>query len=141
MFSLRLLTCVLLCLAVSPAPAGELVVVVNARSGVDRLSREEVVNIFMGRYRVLPSGVTAWPIDQPAALPARALFYRKLVDKDLSEINAYWARLVFSGKTSPPRQARRQGEVVDWVASHVGAVGYLDSDLVDARMQIVLPLP
>jgi len=139
----RLLLALLLCLLVWAAPpvaAGELVVVVNAGSGVTRLNREDVVNLFMGRYRELPSGVTARPIDQPATREGRALFYRKLVGKELDEINAYWARLYFSGKTSPPRQAKRYSEVIEWVASHEGGLGYIDSDDVDDRMKVVLEL-
>ena len=139
----RLLLALLLCLpewSAPPVAAGELVVVVNAGSGVTHLNRADVVNLFMGRYRELPSGVTARPIDQPATREGRALFYRKLVGKELDEINAYWARLYFSGKTSPPRQAQRYNEVIEWVASHEGGLGYIDSDDVDGRLKVVLEL-
>lgn len=131
------LLAVLAALASCPA-AAELVVVANAGSGVERLSRDEVINIFLGRYRQLPSGLAALPIDQPAEQPLKAQFYRKLVNKDLAEINAYWARLTFSGKTSPPRQAANAAEVVDWLAHTRGAIGYVERDMVDARIRIVM---
>lgn len=137
----RYLLTALLALLTVPvtAPAmADLVVVVNAGSGVERLSRDEVINIFLGRYRVLPSGLLALPIDQPASLPLKAQFYRKLVDKDLAEINAYWARLTFSGKTSPPHQAASSAEVMAWLASNRGAIGYVDRSMVDARLRIVM---
>jgi hypothetical protein len=130
----------LLSLASESLTSGELVVVVNARSGIDRLSRDDVINIFMGRYRVLPSGVNAYPVDQPASSELRAQFYRKLVNKEPAEIGAYWARLVFSGKTSPPKQATRSVEVGEWVANHEGGLGYIDSDRLDDRMRVVLEL-
>ncbi len=123
--------------AASPASA-ELVVVVNAGSGVERLSRDEVINIFLGRYRQLSSGLAALPIDQPASHALKAQFYRNLVNKDLAEINAYWARLTFSGKTSPPRQAASAAEVVDWLARTRGAIGYVERNMVDARLKIVM---
>jgi hypothetical protein len=123
--------------AASPA-AAELVVVANAGSGVENLSSDEVINIFLGRYRQLPSGIAALPIDQPANLPLKAQFYRKLVNKDLAEINAYWARLTFSGKTSPPRQATNATEVMDWLVRTRGAIGYVERDMVDARLRIVM---
>jgi ABC-type phosphate transport system substrate-binding protein len=118
----------------------DLVVVVNAKSGVDKLSVDEVINIVMGRYRQLPSGIPAQPIDQPESQPERARFYRLLVNKDLPEINAYWARLIFSGKTRPPQQANSQAEVVNWLASQRGAIGYMERSQVDSRFQIVLDL-
>lgn len=126
---------------VSPARADpDLVVVVSAQSGVERLSADDVVNIFMGRYRQLPTGIAAVPVDQPEARPERAHFYRLLVNKDLAEINAYWARLLFSGKTSPPRQVKSTAEMLELLAKQPGAIGYLDSSQVDARFRAVLNL-
>ncbi len=121
--------------------SGELVVVVSAKSGIDHLTRAELVNIYMGRYRALPDGRVAYPIDLPDNHPARAQFYRKLVGKELSEINAYWARLVFSGKTTPPRPASHVAEAVEWVGSREGAVAYMERNRLDERLKVVLELP
>ncbi len=117
--------------------AGDLVVVVNAGAGVDRLSRDEVVNLFMGRTRKLTAGVTALPIDQGGASPDRVHFYRSLVGKELPEINAYWARLLFSGQASPPRQAESEAEVLEILRNNKGAIGYVDRRHVDRRLRIV----
>lgn len=135
---LRLLFFALI-LAAGPAGA-DTVVVMNARSGVERLSRDEVINIFLGRYRRLPTGSTALPVDQPEQGGLKAEFYRRLVNKDLNEIQAYWARLIFSGKTPPPRQAASAAEVLALLASDPGAVGYLDRAQVNGRVRIVLDL-
>ncbi len=125
----------------APPAVAEPVVVVNAGNGIERLSRDEVINIFLGRYRQFPSGLAALPIDQPADQPLKAQFYHKLVNKDLAEINAYWARLIFSGKTSPPRQAASSEEVLEWLARNRGAIGYVDHSQVDARLKIVMEFP
>lgn len=117
--------------------AGDLVVVVNAGSGVDRLSRDEVINLFMGRTRKLTAGVTALPIDQGGASPDRVHFYRALVGKELPEINAYWARLLFSGQASPPRQAESEAEVLEILRNNKGAIGYVDRKHVDRRLKVV----
>jgi len=116
----------------------DVVVVVDAKSGVERLTLDEVINIFLGRHRKLPTGVAALPIDQPIAGGLRAEFYRKLADKDLAEINAYWARLYFSGKTRPPLQANSANEVFAHVVGNPGGVGYLERSQVDARVKVVL---
>lgn len=123
-----------------PATA-DVVVVVGAQTGIDRLTQDEVINIFLGRYRVLPTGLAAIPVDQPAASAIKAEFYRKLTNKDLAEINAYWARLYFSGKTSPPLQAGSANEALRIVAATPGAIGYVERAQVDARVSIVLEFP
>jgi len=131
----------LLCIGALLLPAGsclaEVVVIANARSGVDRLTREEVVNIFLGRFRQLPSGLSALPADLPAGHAEKERFYRLLVNKDLAEINAYWARLVFSGRTSPPRQTRDEGELLRFVSETPGAIGYLERSRIDSRVRVV----
>lgn len=132
--------CLLFLLGCTGMAAAELVVVTNARNGVESLSRNEVINIFMGRYRHLPGGLAALPADLPASHPAKARFYRLLVDKDLADIDAYWARLVFSGKTSPPRPLENANQLLDWIIRTTGAVAYLDRKQVDGRVRVVLAL-
>ncbi|MEO8674639.1 MAG: hypothetical protein ABI569_03620 [Casimicrobiaceae bacterium] len=117
--------------------AGDLVVISNAGSGVDKLTRDEAINIFMGRYKKLPSGISALPVDESAE---KAAFYRALLGKELPEIQSYWARLVFSGQGSPPRQMDNASEVIDAVANNKGAIGYVDRKKVNSRVKVVLEL-
>lgn len=136
----RAMCCLSLALALllpNAAGAGELVVVVNAASGVGRLSRDQVVNIFLGRFRQFPSGLPAEPIDQSDDGPLKAQFYRLLVDKDVAEINAYWARLIFSGRTTPPQEKESAGEVLRLLTSRKGGIAYVDRSQVDHRLTIV----
>ena len=49
-------------LSLLPLMAGAadgIVIVVNQAAGIETLSRSDVINIFMGRFRQLPSGATA----------------------------------------------------------------------------------
>jgi hypothetical protein len=119
----------------------EPVVVVNTASATQHLSQDEAINIFLGRYRRLPNGETAIPIDQPDSSTLRAEFYRKLVNKDLNEINAYWARLIFSGRTSPPLQAAQSADVIELLMVNPGGMAYVDRSQVDRRLRIVLEFP
>jgi ABC-type phosphate transport system substrate-binding protein len=124
------------------APAmAEPVVVVNARNNVRQLSQDEVINIFLGRYRRFPGGAAATPIDQPESSPLRAEFYRKLVNKELDQINAYWSRLIFSGKTSPPKQAANAHETIQLLLSHPGGIAYFERNQVDNRFRIIMEFP
>lgn len=122
------------------AAADDLVVVANPSSGVEKLTRDEVINIFLGRNRQLPSGIAAMPLDLSASSPEKAQFYRKLVGKELAEINAYWARLVFSGRTQPPHQMQNAEEMMSQVNANRGAVGYVEKPDAGTRAKIVFEL-
>lgn len=130
------LTLLLTMCPVSSAMA-DVVVIASARSGIQTLSHDEVVSIFFGRFRQLPSGLPVQPVDLPAFLPEKASFYRQLVNKELSEINAYWSRLIFSGRIAPPMQARSIEELLDIVSNNPGAIGYIDRSRIDARVKLV----
>lgn len=133
----------LLRIALLTTPLGasaELVVVVNPQSGVESLTRTQVVNIFLGHHRELPNGKAASPVDLPANSPEKAQFYRLLVNKDLDQMAAYWSRLVFAGSTAPPHQAATVLEAIQYVAENRGAVGYMDRRNVDSRVRVVLIL-
>src|SRR5689334_18504536 len=113
-----ILICALLSSAgVRAGDASSIVVIVNPSSGVDKLTRDEVIDIFLGRYRKLPSGRVAMPIDVTAE-GDRAQFYQLLVKKSPAEMSSYWARLVFSGTTSPPFQVPDSRTALDLVGSN-----------------------
>lgn len=119
----------------------DVVVVVHASSDIRQLSHDSVINIFLGRYRGLAGGNAALPIDQPEGAALRTEFYRRLVNKNLNEINAYWARLVFSGQTAPPMQVTKAAEILQFLASNRNAVAYVERSQVDKQLRVVLELP
>jgi hypothetical protein len=127
-------------LLLSPLAAADLVLVANPGSGIERLSQDEVVNIYLGRYRRLASGTSAEPIDLSGDSEYKARFYRKLVGKSLAEINAYWARLVFSGKTRPPLQVASAEEALQQVVMRAGGLAYVERSRADKRVAIVFEL-
>ncbi|HTU65014.1 MAG TPA: hypothetical protein VMF52_03600 [Steroidobacteraceae bacterium] len=121
------------------APAG-IVVIVNPASGVERLTRSEVIDIFLGRYRKLPTGQLALPIDVAEGGPERAQFYQQLVKKSPAEMSSYWARLVFSGQTSPPFQVPDVKTALQLVESNPNAIAYVDRAAVNPKVKVVLEI-
>lgn len=115
----------------------ELVVVVNARCGVAAMTRNEVINVFFGRNRQYFNGIEAQPVDLVDSHADRGRFYNLLVGKDLSEINAYWSRQVFSGRMQAPVKVNSTEEVLKWVVSHPGGIGFVDLSKADARVRVV----
>jgi hypothetical protein len=136
------LLCSLFWLLFQPGAAvhAELAVVVNARCGVAAMTRNEVINIFFGRNRQFFNGVEVQPVDMADSYPDRARFYAGLVGKDLSEVNAYWSRQVFSGRMQPPAKVGSPEEVLKWVASHSGGIGFIELSRADARVRVVYEL-
>ena len=118
--------------------AQTLVVIVNPTIGVQHLSRREVLDIFLGRYRTFPSGASALPIDLDVSSTERKQFYMLLAHKDSADMGSYWARLTFSGKVSPPFAVADARMAIDIVANNPNAIAYVDRAAVDERVRIAL---
>ena len=114
----------------------DLVLIAHLHAPVNSISRDEVINIYMGRLRRFPTGESVQPVDGPD----KAQFYRLLVNKELPDINAYWARLVFSGRTSPPRTFDQSTAVVDYVSENPDAVGYIQRTELNPNVKVILEM-
>jgi len=120
-----LITVLLVCHAAS----AEMLVIVNTSNTVKTMTKTEVTGIFMGRYQSFKNGVFALPIDQQADGQNRAEFYSALTGRNISFINAYWARILFTGRATPPRQVTDNNAVVQIVKHNANAIGYVDSSI------------
>ena len=114
----------------------DLVLIAHLHAPVNSISRDEAINIYMGRLRRFPTGESVQPLDGPD----KAQFYRLLVNKELADINAYWARLVFSGRTSPPRTFDQSTAVVDYVSENPDAVGYIQRTELNPNVKVILEM-
>lgn len=123
--------------AVAGANPLDFVIVSNLGSGIDKMSKDEVINVYMGRNRKLASGISALPIDVNHPTAEKEFFYLAMVNKELAEINSYWARLSFSGQGSPPKQVKSAEEALNLVIENKGAIVYLDRKKVDKRVRII----
>lgn len=115
----------------------DVVVIVHPQCEANTLSKREVINIFMGRYRFFPSGNPARPYDLPVHHPERGNFYHTLTGRDASEIDAYWARLVLTGAASPPLEAENDSVMLEKVARDPYAIGYVNRSRTDKRVRVV----
>ncbi|WP_371877315.1 hypothetical protein [Telluria mixta] len=117
-----------------PARA-EVVVVVNPNAPEASMTKEEIAQYFLGKSGALV------PIDQPESAPIRAEFYKKVADKDPSQVKALWSKLVFTGRATMPKEVANSADVRKAVAANPKAIGYIDRSAVDATVKVVYAAP
>jgi len=142
-YSLRYLGMALVAFALSSAAhlaMAETVVIVAAANPVTALTADQAADLFLGRTSSFPSGAAATPIDQADGSAVRDDFYTKVVNKSGAQIKSYWAKLVFTGRGQPPKDAGDSAGVKRAVAANPGAVGYVDKSVVDGSVKVVLSL-
>lgn len=126
----------LLMIILAPATAiAELVVIANTNNKLKSIEPSSLQDIYMGRKRAFEDGSMALPIDQAKL---RTDFYLKLTNRPIEQINAYWARIMFSGEASPPRIMPDDASVISTVKENSGAIGYVSKESVTKEVKTLL---
>ena len=133
----RLLVYALLLGLAAPLHAQEVVAVVSARSPVAGLSAAQVADIFLGKATRFPNGSQAVPIDQTEESAVRERFYAQYTGKSPAQVKAHWAKIIFTGRGQPPRQAGTSAEAKKLIAENPNAIGYIDASQLDSSVRIL----
>jgi ABC-type phosphate transport system substrate-binding protein len=118
--------------------AADVVAVVSVKNSVTSLSKNQVVDIFLGKASRFPDGSQAVPVDQVEGSAVRDEFYLTFAGKVPSQLKAYWSKVIFTGKGEPPKELANSVEVKKRLIENPNTIGYMERDVVDARLKIVL---
>lgn len=119
----------------SASAIADIAVVVNP-GNANSVDADVVKKIYLGKSKSFSDGLTVSPVNQDGTAVADE-FNDKVVGKSSSQLNAYWAKLVFTGKGTPPAKVNTDQAVIDFVASNSGAIGYVDSASVSDKVKVV----
>jgi ABC-type phosphate transport system substrate-binding protein len=109
----------------------EVVVVVGAKSTTSSLSKEQASDIFLGKATALT------PLDQPESSSLRDDFYSKVTGKTAAQAKSYWAKLSFTGKGTPPKEAQSSTDIKNLVSNNPKLIGYIEKSAVDSSVKIL----
>lgn len=119
-------------LLASYTATANVVVIVHPSNGVD-FDQSSISKLFLGKAKKFNDGNQAVPINQEENSAARASFNSSVLSKSGSQLKAYWSKLIFTGKGSPPKEVASDAEVIDLVSKNPNMIGYVDSEsLTDA---------
>ncbi len=115
----------------------EVVVVVSANSPVASLTKDQVSNIFLGKTSTFPGGEQAIPIELSEGAAQRDEFHSKVTGKSANQLRAYWSKMMFSGRATPPKEVSNVAEGKKLIADNPSSVGYIDKAAVDSNVKVV----
>jgi len=112
-------------------------IIVNPSVAASSSTLNEVANLFLGKIKQLGDGTRLTPVDQVKGSAVRDEFYTKITKKGASQLNAYWSRMVFTGKGQPPRSLDADQAVKEMVSDDEDKIGYISSDAVDGTVKVL----
>lgn len=115
-----------LILILSGSAMAEPAVIVNESVPVDELSRDDVKQIFTGKKRSWENGDIIVAVVLKSGQTHES-FLKNFIQKSRVQFRTYWKKMVFTGKASALKEFGSESELVAFVASTKGAIGYIDS--------------
>ncbi len=137
MQTLRYLILILIFSTLPGWACADVVVIVNAKSPIGTLEKNQVSDIFLGKSATFPDGALAVPLDQDSSSGAHSEFHDKVTGKSGSQLKAYWSKLVFTGKASPPKEITGPQEIRSLIATNPNMIGYIDKGLLNPSVKVV----
>jgi ABC-type phosphate transport system substrate-binding protein len=116
----------------------DVVAVVSAKNPVTTLSKNQVLDIFLGKANRFPDGSHAVPIDQVEGSAERDEFYLKFAGKSAAQLKVYWSKIIFTGKGQPPQEVSNSIEVKKHVVENPNAIGYIEQRMVDGSVKVLV---
>ena len=114
--------------AVTPATGGaqaSFVVVVNATNPASNIPKSELAALFTKKTQEWEDGTPVYPVDLPGEDPTREAFTLAIHGKSPRAIRAYWQQQIFAGRQVPPPERESDEQVLAYVRTTQGAVGYV----------------
>jgi len=124
-------TLVLIALAGSrPAAAADsFKVIVNSRMTGRTVSRETLSQVYLGKADRWGDGKPITAVDLSTTSPVRAAFSQAVLGMSVVSVRMYWTRTIV-GDHFPPMVKTSDEDVIAFVSSRAGSVGYVSADAV-----------
>lgn len=128
----------LVLLAAGPAAAEDAFkVVANLEVSAESLSRAQLSDVFLKRATVFPGGGAAAPVDQAEGSSTFEAFSKDVHGKPGSLVRAFWKKVAATGRDSPPPVRRSDDEVLAFVRSTRGGIGYVSAAAATTGVKVV----
>lgn len=119
------------------AEAQRVVLVAHPQVDEPFLTRDTVRAIFAMRQRTWPNGQAVRVFVLPNAHPVHARFAKERLTVYPHQLQLAWDRMVFSGTGQAPNKVDSQNEMLERIANTPGALGYLEREYLDERVQVI----
>lgn len=129
----------LLLLLFTPSSAAGLFVVVSEQSQINVFEVGDIADVYLGRSQVLDSLYINQVIDRKGEVRQR--FFMSVTRMRESQVNAYWAKLKFSGSMRAPEQVESDARVFEKLLANPQAIGYTsERPAIDSGIKVVLEI-
>jgi ABC-type phosphate transport system substrate-binding protein len=123
-----------------PLTVNAAIAVVVHPSNQASLTQGDLVRLYTGKLSAFPNGSSAVPVNLADSAALRSEFDQKALGRSSSQVKAFWSKLVFTGKGTPPKEVSSDNEVLTLVANNPNIIGYVDAGAVTSDVKVILTI-
>jgi ABC-type phosphate transport system substrate-binding protein len=112
-------------------------IIINVSNPASSMTRSQVSMIFLKKAKTWSDGQEAAPVDQWDRSPVRSAFSRKIHNKPVGAVKAYWNKQIYTGRVLPPPVKKSDADVIAYVKSMSGAIGYVSARAPTADVKVL----
>jgi hypothetical protein len=113
-------------------------IIVNVANPDSTLTKDQVSKLFLKKVSRGENGKKVLPVDLSRTSLVRQKFSQEIHGRKVAAVLAYWQSQVFSGRGVPPEEMSTDEEVLNYVRSNLGAIGYVSSAAKLDKVKVVL---
>ncbi len=122
-------------LTINQAVAG--VAIVVHPSNNSSFDKSTIKKIFLGKTKSFSNGRAAILISASSKDPVTDEFNKSVIGKSSNQVNAYWSKMIFTGKGTPPQEMASNGEIISAVSANPDAIAYIDAAAATDAVKVV----
>jgi ABC-type phosphate transport system substrate-binding protein len=116
---------IVICTTLPALAAGGFRLIAHPGVHTTSLTKVAVSAIFLKKTPKWEDGTPVVAVDQTEQSAVRSLFSSSVHGKSVAAVKSFWQQQIFSGRDVPPVEKRSDAEVLEFVRSTPGAVGYV----------------
>jgi len=117
--------------------AAEVAIIANPSVKEDTLNKSLLYDVYRGEVRTWEDGtkIKVWDLGEKGDV--RDSFY-DFIGMRPSRMKSLWMRKLLTGEGDPPSEAETQEKMLKSIIDTPGAIGYVNKDLVDKRVKLLM---
>jgi ABC-type phosphate transport system substrate-binding protein len=127
--------CVFNLLAANYAIADVAIVVHPSNGSI--FDKSTIKKIFLGKKKSFSNGRVAILLSSPSISTATEEFNKKVIGKSSNQVNAYWSKMIFTGKGTPPQEMPSIEDIILAIAANPDAIAYIDASAITEAVRVV----
>lgn len=123
------------CFLIITLAFAESVIIVNSENPVSEVSKKDLKNIYRMKKSTWGGGSAILPVNLKINNEVRKDFSEEILGKKPKTMEKYYLKRALSGKGQPPETVETEKDVIKYVSSNKGAIGYVS--ISDSSVKII----